>query len=710
MPGLGGGGGDDGRIALVIQTDADLTGIRAARVETRGMAADAQAASAQMAAGASEEVAANQTRAVSHDQMRAALAASNGDLEKAKLLLAQQVGFTQPAVSATNSLGEAHKKTGTATVDAAEKSEAALRKTGLLQVAAMNEDERRSRTAATNAERITAAEASKTAALVRAIEAEDQSAQSMGRAEVAAYAENEARSQGAAHIDKIPRTAQRGTGALLTLTMAAQNGTGSMLGLARSAGQAAFGFSALSSNATLAAGAAGLGAMVMMVTVLYEEIKKLNDEAKITPSALAHIGMAGEATGGMQLDQVRALRDQAAAEAARTAMTPMKAMSATWDELTQSQNAIKRYEQLNGQVEELTKKTIEWAHAETVRRADSIDKTQVEIDSKRRLLGIEKERVDGMTQARSIATIDATTEENASLMRVARYKSEYRIRLDQIEVERVNAIKQIKEASDRNDVNGHKIALNAAELRQEHEKIDAANEQARLARDAAIFQSQFATSQRAAARKAASDNPLTAIQGRLEEIELERQAEIQKYGDIVEAAENAEIKKRKLLRETLAATASSLKGIEDATANSQNSRTKALHEFAKNYRAVIIGAKAAEAAVDSAKAFASVPAHLAVQDYSGAALAALAAAAILGFTEAGGGGGGSSGGGGGGNNSGTFQPSPGNGQGGASVINLYTVNPYSRETMGVVSYELGRAGVLKRPIQLPPTTGLQGAA
>jgi hypothetical protein len=30
--------------------------------------------------------------------------------------------------------------------------------------------------------------------------------------------------------------------------------------------------------------------------------------------------------------------------------------------------------------------------------------------------------------------------------------------------------------------------------------------------------------------------------------------------------------------------------------------------------------------------------------------------------------------------------------------------------MGVVSYELGRAGVLKRPIQLPPTTGLQGAA
>jgi hypothetical protein len=43
---------------------------------------------------------------------------------------------------------------------------------------------------------------------------------------------------------------------------------------------------------------------------------------------------------------------------------------------------------------------------------------------------------------------------------------------------------------------------------------------------------------------------------------------------------------------------------------------------------------------------------------------------------------------------------------GGQVINLYTVDPRNQEIINHTRYELGRAGVLKRPIYVPPTTGL----
>lgn len=98
--------------------------------------------------------------------------------------------------------------------------------------------------------------------------------------------------------------------------------------------------------------------------------------------------------------------------------------------------------------------------------------------------------------------------------------------------------------------------------------------------------------------------------------------------------------------------------------------------------------------------------HLAAAAGYGAA--ALAAGAEAVGVVSGGGGGGSGGGSGSLGDSTTFQPRDGSG-GGGQTINLYTVNPYSRETMAVVSYELERGKVLNRPIQLPPTVGLVGA-
>jgi hypothetical protein len=100
--------------------------------------------------------------------------------------------------------------------------------------------------------------------------------------------------------------------------------------------------------------------------------------------------------------------------------------------------------------------------------------------------------------------------------------------------------------------------------------------------------------------------------------------------------------------------------------------------------------------------FAGAARHAAVAT---AAMAGARKVAQIGGLTAGGGaagaGGSVSAGGGG-----AFTPRERSDDRGPTVINLITANPYSGEAMGVVQYELTRGGVLKRPVNLPPTTGL----
>lgn len=94
---------------------------------------------------------------------------------------------------------------------------------------------------------------------------------------------------------------------------------------------------------------------------------------------------------------------------------------------------------------------------------------------------------------------------------------------------------------------------------------------------------------------------------------------------------------------------------------------------------------------------------------AGAALAIAGAREV--YALAGGGGSGKGGGGGSGggdaSGAGTFQPRD-DGQRGTAVINLYTTNPYGREQIQQVKFELDRAGVMKRPgVEIAPTTGIK---
>lgn len=98
--------------------------------------------------------------------------------------------------------------------------------------------------------------------------------------------------------------------------------------------------------------------------------------------------------------------------------------------------------------------------------------------------------------------------------------------------------------------------------------------------------------------------------------------------------------------------------------------------------------------------------------HGGAALAALMAARqvgqLAGNGESGGGGAAS---GGGGSTSTTFEPRSASGTAsGSVVINLITQDPYGRENIQRVMYEVNRAGVLKVPaVEIPPTTAVRSA-
>jgi hypothetical protein len=189
------------------------------------------------------------------------------------------------------------------------------------------------------------------------------------------------------------------------------------------------------------------------------------------------------------------------------------------------------------------------------------------------------------------------------------------------------------------------------------------------------------------------------------EIEQVRISEEKLYGDSAIAQERAETRKRHLYRQTAREAAQSFGTIHDALIKSQSRELKAIAHIADSIRRFHIGAEAAVAAVQSARAFGNVPRALADHDWTAAALYAkagleLGAAAAMGFREAlGSGGAGGGGGGGGGIGAGSsFEPDrAASGEGGGPiVINLYTTDPDS-------------PGAIKRAMWLMKRSQLIGA-
>jgi hypothetical protein len=201
------------------------------------------------------------------------------------------------------------------------------------------------------------------------------------------------------------------------------------------------------------------------------------------------------------------------------------------------------------------------------------------------------------------------------------------------------------------------------------------------------------------------------------EVAINEDIEAQKAGIKREARKKEAEEAKKAADEEAKTRREALGALVQASTNAVSAAVKAhesLRQIAtKAALAPIVKELEAIAASEAVKAVAhfatgDIGGGLAHTAASGIASAAAAKVANQGGLNSSGGG---AGGGGGYTGGDQYSTRPAASErGGDTVVNLYTVDPYNRETIGVVSYELQRAGVTKRPIYVPPTRGLTGEA
>jgi hypothetical protein len=653
-------------VAIRIETSADTSGATAARTELGSLGAEA------------EKLAADTSRlTVSYEQMTAALEKAGGDHIKAAMILRDEAAAAQRATvanetlaGATDGLTGATERETQQTEESVVADEKKIRSMALLELAAIKEDNARALVAERQAVRDAA------------------EIQNMGKIEAAAYAEDAARGAAAqkaevagAKVSGSARTAANGLG---ILSQAALMGNGSLAGMATAAGGVATGLSSLTNNAKLAAGAAGIGALVTVGVLLYETYKKAKEEVTATVSASfsEHLQNLTFTNMNRELAAAKKRADDATAAAAAAATGDIRDLLPG----TASMNAQK-------------------AQAQAIADYESLQKTVA------RLRQQERDRAIELAQSARDQIADNRLTLQLETDRLARKKDDYQLSLEQNDIERKQGAAAIAQQFRHRDASGQIVALTDQEralratlLDQNNKIADAKGRQLQIDQEIAL---QTASATRLQGR----DSVVDRVKGRLEQIELERQAEIKRFGDVESANETAEQKKRALYRETARQANDDTKTIFDVFRSSQNSTLKAIGTFGENLRRIVVGAEAARALVRAAVEGAEAVASLAVGDFRGAALhgaaaAQFGAAAALGARESlgGGGSGGGAGGGGGGGGGSTFTPNQ-QPAGGTTVINLVTVDPYGRESINRVSYTLQRNGTLNVPIY-PPTAGL----
>jgi hypothetical protein len=644
-------------VAIHVETTADDSGLEQSRASLGALGQEA------------EKVAADTNKlTVSAEAMRKALAATGGDLQKAALLLKEQATATEQLAGANDQLAGTTERETETTEQSTEADERKIRALGLLELAAIKEDNARALAAEKQAVRDAA------------------ELQRMGQIESAAYAEDAARTASANKAEiqgaKVSGSARTAANALGIMSQAALTGSGSLAGMATAAGGMAQGLAAVSGNAKLAAGAAGIGALITIGVVLYETFKKAKEEVTATVSATysEHLQNITLGNAKAELDRARKARDDAEIAAAAALTGDIRDLLPGTD----SSKAQKRQAQAIADYEALEKRVALLREQEKLRAIELAQSSRDQIADNRLLLQIETDKA-------------------------AHVKDDYRLAIEQNDIARQQAEAAIQQQFRHRDASGQIVALTAEERRLRDILLDQNNKIAFAKGEQLRFDQMIAQQTATAMRLQGRDTVEDRFHGRLEQIEIERQAEIRKTGDVVAANETAEQKKRALYRETAQAANDNAKSILDVLRSTNNATLKAVGTFGENLRRIVIGAEAARALVRAATEGAEAVASLAHGDFRGAALHGAAAvqfgaAAALGARESlGGGGTGGGAGGGGGSGSSTFTPNT-QPAGGTTVINLITKDPYGRESIQQVSYLLQRNGTLNVPIH--PTSGL----
>lgn len=594
----------DERIALMIETDAKLQGIRSARAEVKGLGADTEAAAVQSAAA--QSAAAKTFQAGIGDDLKALRA-------------------FERSLNVTNQTA----------VKAFRESAAAQRE----QMVAFGASAQQLR---------------QLDATVRKFETS---------VEKAALAQS-----------RINSRVRTGASGMATLAYTASGAASSVQGATFAMGTLAEGIAVASKNAKLAASASGIGALAIALGVLVALAIEAKNKMREIPEGAVPEAVQKHIDNLKTVKQVEAdlFRARAAADKATAAVGRF----GDDKDLKAAVNANAKVTALQIRLNELRADEAERIRdAAKAAREKAVEEAKANHDLQQKFI------VD--IQKRKAGDLDVFTQRRLEVERT--YKDE------QDQVRKLKTLS--KDAADQTIALAHQNR--DAELAAIKAEQEAVRERARV--DVGL----------------GSDNVITRHQARMQQIADQRDADIKAGIDVLTATERMEQRKRQIYRETMQAASADAKTIVDVLLDSGSKQVKAVGQAADTVRRVLIGAQAAHAAVEAAIEAGKAIGSLATGDFRGAGLHAAAAAelgkaAALGAKESLGGGGNSGGSGGGGGT--TFTPRERGEGGGAQVLNLYTVDPYSREAISVVSYELGRSGVLKKPINIPPTTGFTGRA
>jgi hypothetical protein len=506
-------------VAIHVSTTADLSGIAQSRTALGALGTEADKATAETG-----------KLTVSAEQMRAALAATGGDLQKAAQMVAQES-------TALNASTVATKEAAMATATLADGT--------TVMIPVMEEAAVAVRDEAAAANELVLATEQRTAATER--------------------------STGA--VQKIPGGARTAANGLGVLTQAALAGQGSLAGMATAAGGMATGLASITNNAKLAAGAAGIGALITVGVLLYETYKKAKQEVTATVSASFNEHLQNLTFTNMkrEMDAAKKRADEATAAAAAAATGDIRDILPG----TASSNAQKVQAQAIADYEALQKRVAA-------------------------LRAQERDRAIELAQSSRDEIANNKLELQLATDRVAQKKDDYQLSLEQNDIERRQAALAINEQFRHRDASGQIVALTGEEVRLRDTLLDQNNKIAEAKARQLQIDYQIALQTATATRLQGADTVEDRFKGRLEQIELERQAEIKRLGDVESANENAEQKKRALYRDTARQASDDAKTIFDVFRSSSNSTLKAIGTFGENLRRIAIGAEAARALVRAA--------------------------------------------------------------------------------------------------------------
>jgi hypothetical protein len=713
--------GSDDRIAFVIQTEAQLDGIRAARGEVRGLGTDATASAQRMSQASKAQAESVAAVANMSTKSRTAFDAMDATQKRAALTLMGVGEAEQKAALGAAELGAQITSNATAVnmqIGAFVKRGEIIDKTS---VAALEAYRAEGDALSANLARLgaTEQEINKIGAAITRTEQQGGAATAFGPQLGPALPAGGLQPGPVDNMDRslkrIPGSARTAANALALLSNAAFIGTGSTQGLLVAAGGLATGLAALSKSAAIAASASGIGAIVTVGAVVVSAFEHMGDAAKATQAQIDHLNTFTAQTMPGQIAALKQARDTAIAAATATAA------AATSDQGFFQRMLHKRQpgEGLGTDLadtfglsspQERAMQKIDDLYSKAIPKAAEIARSE-----RLRLVAL-GDQVKDQIENNRLQIIGARAVEG-SLDQFKRRRQEL-ITQAAIEDER------IKRQFDFRDAQGHEVEMTRAQ-RVEMQKL---LEQHRALTDVQLHElTQAEQLANAAYRRStatavagAGGNVADKYNARIAEINAEADADAQAGRDAVDVEAQKQAKIRSLRRDTARAAMEDAKALTAVLIDSGSKQVRAVGHAAETIRRVVIGAQAAHAAVEAAIEGGKAIGSLAALDFRGAALHGAAAlelakAAALGAQESLGGGrsasaGGGAGAGGGGTGS-TFEPRTGTEGQGSVVVNLYSENPYGPEQIQQVRYLLGRADVLKQPvaIQIAPTNGLKAA-